>query len=133
MKLFFKITRIITCCLILILFIFFKEDTLVSHIPQKSETLNLPVKTNNAFKAGEILSYRLHYGIIDAGTAVLEVKPDLQEFGGHQVYYVEAEGHSNGAFDWFFKVRDVYKTYIDKDALVPWYFIRRVDEGGFKF
>lgn len=133
MKLFFKINKLIACCLALGLFIFFKEDEVISHIPQKSDILSLPIKTNNAFKAGEILSYRLHYGIIDAGVAILEVKPELQEFGGHQVYYVEADGHSNGAFDWFFKVRDVYKTYIDKDALVPWYFIRRVDEGGFKF
>ena len=133
MKLFFKITKIVACCLALGLFFFFKEDTPFSHIPEKTGTVSLPAKTNNAFKAGEILSYRLHYGVIDAGVAILEVKPELQEFGGHQVYYVEADGHSNGAFDWFFKVRDVYKTYIDKDALVPWYFIRRVDEGGFKF
>ncbi len=131
MKLFFKITKIVVCCVVLIFFYFFKEDAAISHIPQKSEILSLPTKTNNAFKAGEILSYRLHYGIIDAGIAVLEVKPELQEFGGHQVYYVEGEGHSNGAFDWFFKVRDVFKTYIDKDALVPWYFMRRCNEGGF--
>ena len=115
------------------LFFFFKEDSPFSHIPQKSELISLPAKANTAFKAGEVLSYRLHYGFIDAGTATLEVKPEIQEFGGHQVYYVEGEGHSNKAFDLFFKVRDVYKTYIDKDALVPWYFIRRVDEGGFKF
>lgn len=101
------------------LFFFFKEDSPFSHIPQKSELISLPAKANTAFKAGEVLSYRLHYGFIDAGTATLEVKPEIQEFGGHQVYYVEGEGHSNKAFDLFFKVRDVYKTYIDKDALVP--------------
>ena len=41
-------------------------------------------------------------------------------------------GKSTGAFDWFFKVRDRYESYIDQEALVPMAFIRRVDEGGYK-
>jgi hypothetical protein len=28
-------------------------------------------------------------------------------------------------------VRDRYESYIDKSALVPWIFIRRIDEGGY--
>jgi hypothetical protein len=39
---------------------------------------------------------------------------------------------SRGAFDWFFKVRDRYETFIDAEAIVPWVFLRRVDEGGYK-
>ena len=35
------------------------------------------------------------------------------------------------SFNWFFKVRDRYETYIDEEALLPWAFIRRVDEGGY--
>ena len=133
MKLLYKISKILACLLVAGLFFFFKEDNILSHIPLKSITVSLPAKTNTAFKVGEILSYRLHYGIIDAGVAILEVKPQLQDFGGHQVYCIEGEGHTNKTFDWFFKVRDVYSTYIDKDALVPWYFKRRVNEGGFVF
>jgi hypothetical protein len=91
----------------------------------------LPSKTNTAFKEGEILSYRLHYGIIDAGVAVIQVIPTVMPFGGHRVYHVIGDGYSKGAFDWFFKVRDRYETYIDSAALVPWYFVRRCNEGGF--
>jgi len=93
----------------------------------------LPLKTNVAFKAGEILTYRMHYGIIDAGEAVLEVKPELKAFGDRKVYHIVGKGYTTGTTDWFFKVRDRYETYLDKDALLPWYFVRRVDEGGFKF
>ena len=132
MKFIYKTIQLLICLSVLGFFFFFREDYVFTHIP-KSETLNLPAKTNTAFKAGEILSYRLHYGVIDAGVAILEVKPELQDFGGHQVYYIEGEGHTNKTFDLFFKVRDVYCTYIDKDALVPWYFKRRVNEGGFIF
>ena len=92
----------------------------------------LPVKSNEAFKEGEILSYRLHYGIMDAGVAVLEVKPEVLDVSGRKVYHVVGNGYSKGTFDWFFKVRDRYETFIDKDALLPWMFVRRVDEGGYK-
>ena len=36
---------------------------------------NLRVIKNTAFKPGELLKYRIHYGIIDAGEATLEIKP----------------------------------------------------------
>jgi hypothetical protein len=94
---------------------------------------NLPNKTNTAFKQGEILKYRLHYGALNAGIAVLEVKPQTLDVSGRKVMHIVANGYTRGAADWFFKVRDRYETYMDKDALVPWLFVRRVDEGGFKF
>lgn len=94
---------------------------------------NLPYQPNTAFKEGEVLTYRLHYGVMDAGVAVLEVKPAIMEVAGRKVYHVVGNGYSKGTFDWFFKVRDRYETFIDKDAMVPWMFVRRVDEGGYKF
>jgi hypothetical protein len=93
----------------------------------------LPVKKNTAFREGEVLTYRLHYGLLNAGVAVLEVKPDILDINGRKVYHIVGNGYTTGTTDWFFKVRDRYETYMDKDALLPWLFIRRVDEGGFKF
>ncbi|MGZ3900259.1 MAG: DUF3108 domain-containing protein [Bacteroidia bacterium] len=93
----------------------------------------LPTKNNIAFKEGEILTYRLHYGALNAGAAVLEVKPDLIDVSGRKVYHIVGSGYTIGSADWFFKVRDRYETYLDKDALLPWLFVRRVDEGGYKF
>lgn len=96
-------------------------------------TIDLPNNPNTAFKEGEVLSYRLHYGIMDAGIAVLEVKPSVMEISGRKVYHIVGNGYSKGSFDWFYKVRDRYETFIDRDAMVPWMFVRRVDEGGVKF
>ena len=45
----------------------------------------LKPKKNTAFKPGEILTYRLHYGIMDAGVAVLEVKPEIKETAGRKM------------------------------------------------
>ncbi|MGI8893419.1 MAG: DUF3108 domain-containing protein, partial [Bacteroidia bacterium] len=87
---------------------------------------------NNAFKPGEKLKYRVHYGFVDAGEAILEVQPKIKKHAGRDVYHIVGTGKSLGAFDWFYKVRDRYETFIDTEAMVPWYFIRKVDEGGYK-
>lgn len=86
---------------------------------------------NESFKPGEILKFRIHYGFMDAGEAILEVKSDLKNFGGRDCYHVVGTGSTVGAFDWFFKVRDRYESVVDKDAMLPWMFIRRVNEGGY--
>ena len=88
--------------------------------------------THNAFKPGEKLRYRLHYGVVDAGEATLEVKSTTKTVKGRELLHMVGRGKSLGSFDWFFKVRDRYETYMDKQGVFPWLFIRRVDEGGFK-
>lgn len=109
------------------------QSQLAQIIDQKEgpKPKELPSVKNQAFKEGEILTYRLHYGIIDAGVAVLEVKPEVLDVAGRKVYHIVGNGYSKGSFDWFFKVRDRYETYLDKDALLPWMFVRRVNEGGY--
>ncbi|MBP6624112.1 MAG: DUF3108 domain-containing protein [Chitinophagaceae bacterium] len=87
---------------------------------------------NEAFKRGEKLSYRIHYGFIDAVTATIEVTQENKKFGNRNTLHVVGIGKSKGSFDFFFKVRDRYESYIDEEALIPWYFGRRIDEGGYK-
>jgi hypothetical protein len=88
--------------------------------------------TNTAFKRGEELTYRIHYGAVNAGVAVMSVENSNKEINGRPTLHVIGTGTSKGAFDWVFKVRDRYESYMDEEALMPWLFIRRVDEGGFK-
>lgn len=107
------------------------EEKLEQVIPYNNlPSKELPIVQNDAFKEGEILSYRLHYGAMDAGVILMEVKPEVLEVAGRKVYHIVGNGYSKGTFDWFFKVRDRYETFIDKDALLPWMFVRRVYEGG---
>ena len=88
--------------------------------------------TNNAFQRGEELTYRIHYGFIDAATATIKINDENKKIDGHSTYHVVGTGTSKGAFNLFFKVRDRYETYIDSQSLCPLMFIRRVDEGGYK-
>ena len=96
------------------------------------EYLHFRQINNESFKVGEKLTYRLHYGIIDAGEAVLEVQESKIKAKGRNLFKVVGIGRSIRAFDWFFKVRDRYESYIDTESIIPWFFIRRVNEGGFK-
>lgn len=93
---------------------------------------NLRTIEHRAFKPGEVLEYRVHYGFIDAGTAKLEIAPELKPIGTRQTYHVVGTGQTRGAFDWFFKVRDRYESFIDTKSITPWLFLRRVEEGNYK-
>jgi hypothetical protein len=99
---------------------------------QQNDATVFRKQKNNAFEPGEALTYRLHYGAIDAGEAKLTVKTTDKKVNGRDMWHVVGEGRSLGAFDWFFKVRDRYESYIDKDGVFPWLFVRRVNEGGFE-
>ena len=85
-----------------------------------------------AFKPGEKLVYRLSYGVFDAGEATLSVLPTEHTVRGRKLLRVRGVGRTVSAFEWFYKVDDLYESYIDAEAMVPWVFKRRVDEGGYK-
>lgn len=91
---------------------------------------------NEAFQRGEKLTYNVYYdaaltGKVRAGSAILEVKNENKLINKRNTLHVVASGKTHGAFNFFFKVFDRYETYIDEEAIVPWLFIRRVDEGGY--
>ncbi len=119
-----------SCMNIRILILGFFISLSPTHIVAGQKTLR-SVK-NEAFQRGEILKFRIHYGFLDAGEAILEVKKDTRTFAGRNCYHVVGTGRTLGAFDWFFKVRDRYESVIDEQSMIPWLFIRRVDEGGYK-
>jgi len=127
-----QIKTIITRLVLATAFIFFSFTK--EKVPT-IETGTVPILRNiknNAFKTGEKLEYRLHYGIINAGTAKLEIKPLSQKIAGRDVYHIVGSGRSKGAFDWVFKVRDTYETFLDIDGIFPWMFVRDINEGGYK-
>jgi hypothetical protein len=95
------------------------------------ERTELRKLNNQSFKEGEILEYVIHYGILDAGTARLELKESPLKINGRKIIHSVGIGKTKGAFDWFFKVRDRYETYMDAEGVFPYLFVRRVDEGGY--
>lgn len=88
-------------------------------------------KEVRAFKSGEKLRYKMSYsGFLTAGTAVLELNE--VELEGKKVFYSRGSGWTSGIIKWFFKIDDVYESYFDKETIKPYYFKRKIDEGGYK-
>ena len=97
----------------------------------KSNNFNFRKLNNNAFSAGESIEFRLHYGIITAGYGTLRILPYTEKLNGRDVYHVIGKGKSVSSFDWFFKVRDEYHSYIDMSAIAPLKFTKDIHEGGY--
>ena len=93
---------------------------------------NYPKIFNNAFKEGEKLRYFVSYGFLDAGEVTIEVKSTSKKGNKRSLYHCIGKGRTTGIFSAFYKVKDVYQSYIDKESIMPWFFIRDVNEGGYK-
>ena len=90
--------------------------------------------TNTAFKAGERVVMKIFYNTLGAyiGAGEASFTTTLERFNGKPVYHCVGDGKSYSFFDNFFKVRDRYESFIDTASLLPYKFIRNVDEGGHK-
>lgn len=89
---------------------------------------------NTAFKAGEKVSFTVYYAVagiyVNAGTATFT--NTLETMNNKPVYHIVGEGNTNSSYDFLYKVRDRYETYMDTSNLQPLKFIRNVNEGGHK-
>jgi len=89
---------------------------------------------NTTFLPNEQLTYHVYYSVaglyVNAGTA--NFTSTLERFNNRPVYHIVADGKTNPSYDWIYRVRDRYETYIDTTTLLPQKFIRNIDEGGYK-
>ena len=106
--------------------LFAQETTLSpSSLPTTEKT-----STNLAFKAGEWLKFRIHYGIFNASYATIELRE--AEWNGRPAFYAKGIGRTTGLARLFFKVDDYYSSYFTKEDNRPLHFIRNINEGGYK-
>ncbi|MEZ4985840.1 MAG: DUF3108 domain-containing protein [Saprospiraceae bacterium] len=86
--------------------------------------------TNEVFLAGEELVYKVYYNWnfvwMSAGEVVFRVTEEGNE------YHFSARGRTYSSYDWFFKVRDNYDSYVSKENLLPRLSIRDIEEGDYK-
>lgn len=86
----------------------------------------------NAFKTGEKLTFEINYGFVTAGEAVMEVDPSYQTMNGRKCYDIRFYVNSTPSFDWVYKVKDFYRTYVDVEGLFPWRFEQHIKEGNYQ-
>lgn len=84
--------------------------------------------TNSAFTHNEKLEFRVHYGLINAASVTMEVTSALVEKNDRKCYNIKAEGRTLKSFDWAYKVRDRFETFVDQEALAPISYNKSVQE-----
>lgn len=83
----------------------------------------------DSFTTGEWIKLRIHYGIINAGYATLEIKEAVRS--NKKVHHVVGRGFTTGLAKAFFKVDDDYQSFFDRETGKPYQFLRKIDEGGY--
>jgi hypothetical protein len=91
-------------------------------------------ENNTAFKEGEVLNYEIYYnwGFIWLNAGYVEFKVKEGQFRNRPIYYFDGYGATYKSYDWIFKVRDHYQSYLDKELLRPVLFYSQTDEGGYE-
>lgn len=86
------------------------------------------------FQGGERLEYKAYYNWgflwLDAANVLFTVRDST--IGKEQVYVFESSGSSLKEYDWFFKVRNYYRSGADCETLDPIFFSRNTLEGDIK-
>lgn len=95
-----------------------------------AQSINEDSTKKFAFQDGEWLRYRMSYSnFLNAGYSTIEVKDTTNN--NKEAFHIIGVGKSTGFISLFFKVKDNYETFIDKETLRPYRFIRKIDEGGY--
>lgn len=92
-------------------------------------TVSFDSQNDDAYDAGEWFKLRIHYGFVNAGYAILEVKDAV--VNNKKAFHVIGKGYTTGMSRFFFKVDDIYESYIEKESGNPSQFVRKINEGGY--
>ena len=89
---------------------------------------------NWSFQAGEEVTFTVYYALagfyVPAGQA--KFTNTLEKFNGRTVYHITGDGSTSSSYEWVYKVKDRYETYVDTATLQPLKFVRNVHEGDYK-
>jgi hypothetical protein len=87
------------------------------------------VVKQDCLNPGERIEYRVHYGFINAGEAVMEIDKEIHRVNNRSCYKVDVFGRTKGFFDMVTTVRDNWGTYLDTSAIVSQRFYQSIKEG----
>lgn len=87
---------------------------------------------NTTFIKGEKIDYRLHYGLITGAYPTLSAYDKDYTIGGVPCHRLEVYGKSVGMINKLFKVKDIWRSYVDTTSMLPVYAFRQINEGNYK-
>ncbi len=90
---------------------------------------------NTAFRSGEEIKYTVSYNWFIFWTDIGEVTftASKSKIFDKPCLHLLGTGKTYKNWDWFFKVRDRYESWVHPVTLKPYFFNRSVSEGGYNF
>jgi hypothetical protein len=88
---------------------------------------------SKAFAPGEALHYGAYYnwGFIWLHAGEVEFTVASKKYEGRDVYHLYSYGTTFKSYDWIFKIREKYQSYVDSQTLIPLRYERDVYEDGY--
>ncbi|WP_452223550.1 DUF3108 domain-containing protein [Lacinutrix chionoecetis] len=91
---------------------------------------------NNAFQAGEKLTFTAGYNMSGLMTDFAQITMQTSEVktSSSTLLRLKCNATTYSKWDNFFKIRDLYESYVNPKTLTPYLYKREIDEGGhYKF
>ena len=85
-----------------------------------------------AYKPGEEIRYRVHYGFLNAGEALMRITNQHYRVNNRICFRAEVIGNSTGAFDRIVRIRDVWGSYFDTTHFQPQKSFRSIQENRYR-
>jgi hypothetical protein len=99
-----------------------------------SLSLFAEIQTESAYKPGERLTYKAFYnwGLIWVYAADVDFEISQKIFSNYSALCFESKASSIPRYDWFFRVRDSFKSYATADDFSPLFAERKTSEGNLR-
>jgi len=92
----------------------------------------VPVTPNFSYGVGEVLEYRVHFGMFTVGKAMTVVDKSYHQYNDRTCYKVDAYGETSDWISWVAKVDDNWGAYVDTATLVSHMAYRKLREGKYR-
>ncbi|RAJ11893.1 DUF3108 domain-containing protein [Olleya aquimaris] len=88
---------------------------------------------NKAFNAGEKLTFTASYNMSGILTDLAEVKMETSQLktSSSTLMHLKCTATTYTNFDSFFKIRDLYESYVNPRTITPYLYNREINEGGY--
>jgi hypothetical protein len=91
-----------------------------------------PKVPNESFSKGEVLQYKMTYGIFQVGVGSTVINRDYHKMNNRDCFKVDVYGKTTGLVNWVADVDDNWGAFIDTVALVPHMTYRKIREGRYR-
>lgn len=91
-----------------------------------------PFRKNESFARGEVINFKMTYGIFTVGKGNVTVSPEYYRINERDCFKIDVAARTVGMVDWVADVNDIYGAYIDTAAILPHQFYRFVKQGKYR-